>query len=344
MNLKLMKDVCNTPGVSGYEDPVQAVVTKYLEKSCDEVHMDRMCNVIGKKKSKLKGAKGKDPVRVILAAHADEVGLMVRHIDDNGYIYVRPLGGINTVNVVSQIVVIHGKKEIKGVIAPGAPIKDNKIDLNDLRIDTGLTGKEVKRSVEPGDVVSFAQEFVQLNDKIIMARNYDDRMGTYCLLEAMNRVGPTEAEIYAVSSTQEEVGTRGIETAAHAIQPTVGLAIDGSMPHNAYRKSCEATCQMGQGAGIYIADNLTIGSPALIKHLFKLGKTYKFACQKNIGGATDAGKIQRMGSGCLTTTVGVPTRYMHSTVQLCHEDDVEATVELLVRFMEHAHELGEVVR
>jgi len=93
-------------------------------------------------------------------------------------------------------------------------------------------------------------------------------------------------------------------------------------------------------AGIYLIDGLTIGSPKLVELLFSLGKKYKIACQKNIGGGTDAHKIQRMGRGCLCTTVGVPTRYMHSTVQLCHEDDVEATIQLLVRFMEHAHELG----
>jgi putative aminopeptidase FrvX len=340
MNLKLLETVCNTPGIPGFEDPIQEVVTRSLKKPCDEVHTDRMGNVIGRKKSKLSGKQRKEPVRVILAAHADEIGMVVLNIDGNGYINIRALGGLNAVNIVSQRVIIHGKKDIQGVIAPGAGGQGKAPEIKDLRIDTGLSASELRKHVEPGDPVSFAQEFVQLNKKILMARNFDDRMGTYCLLEAMNRVGPTEAEIYAVSTTQEEVGTRGIETAAHVIQPDVGLAIDGSMPHSAHCDRAERTCEMGEGAGIYIVDGLTIGSPKLIKHLFALGKKYKIPCQKNIGGGTDAHKIQRMGRGCLVTTVGVPTRYMHSTVQLCHEDDVEATIQLLVRFMEHAHELG----
>ena len=341
MNLKLMETVCNTPGIPGFEDPVQAVVTKSLRKVCDEVQTDRMGNVIGRKGSKLRGRKGKDPVRVILAAHADEIGMMVRHIDDShGYIHFNAVGGLTAVNIVSQRVIIHGRKQIQGVIAPGAGDKEKVPEIKDLRIDTGLPAKEVKKLVEPGDAISLAQELVQLNPKIVMARNFDDRMGTFCLLEAMSRVGPTEAELYAVSTTQEEVGTRGIETAAYAIQPDVGLAIDGSMPHGAHIDRSERTCEMGKGAGIYLIDKLTIGSPKLVEFLFALGKEFKIPCQKNIGGGTDAHKIQRMGRGCLCTTVGVPTRYMHSTVQLCHEDDVEATIQLLVRFMEHAHELG----
>lgn len=344
MTMKMMQEVANTPGVSGYEDPVQAVVTRYLKKSCDAVHTDRMGNVIGKKKSKIKGKKGKDPVRVLLAAHADEIGMMVRHIDDQGYLYVRALGGLNTVNIVSQVVVVHGKEDVLGVLAPCGGITDNKIKLESLKIDTGLPAKEVKKLVEPGTIVSFQQPFMQLSDKVLMARNWDDRMGTYCLLEAMRRVGPTEAEIYAVSSTQEEIGCRGIETAAYAIMPQVGLAIDGSMPTSAVGGAKDRTCTFGGGAGIYLIDKLTIGSPPLVNHLFKIGKKYKIACQKNIGGGTDANKIQRMGAGCLATTVGVPTRYMHSTVQLCHADDVEATVQLLVKFMETAHELGGVTR
>ncbi|MDP6112777.1 MAG: M42 family peptidase [Planctomycetota bacterium] len=344
MNLKLLETVCNTPGIPGFEDPIQAVVTGCLKKACNEVHTDRMGNVIGRKKSKLRGRKGKEPVRVILAAHADEIGMIARHIDGQGYIHVNAVGGLNAINIVSQRVIIHGRKQIQGVIAPGAGSQGKAPEIKELRIDTGLPPKEVKKLVEPGDPISFAQEFVHLNKKVLMARNFDDRMGTFCLLEAMSRVGPTEAEIYAVSTTQEEVGTRGIETAAYVIQPDVGLAIDGSMPNGAHGDRTERTCEMGEGAGIYLIDGLTIGSPKLIELLFALGKKYKIPCQKNIGGGTDAHKIQRMGRGCLCTTVGVPTRYMHSTVQLCHEDDVEATIQLLVRFMEHAHELGGVCR
>jgi len=343
IDIELMREICNTPGLPGHEDPIQAVVTRHFEKSCDEVSMDRMGNVIGIKRKAL-GDLSKEPVRVMIAAHCDELGMMVRHIDNDGYLFCTRMGGIDPISCVSQIVTVHGKRDIKGVIPHHTPVKDNAIDHLDLRVDTGLPPDVVKSLVEPGDLISFAQEFVQFDEKILMARNFDDRMSTYCLVEAMRRVGPTEAQIYAISSTQEEVGTRGIEPAVRAIEPVVGLAIDGAMPHSCNIDKTQRSCDFGKGTGIYLIDNVTIGSPALVRFLFELGKKYGIPCQKNLGGGTDANKIQRAGKGCLATTIGVPTRYMHSTTQLCHADDVEATVQLMVRFMEHAHELGEVMR
>jgi len=338
-----MKEITETPGLPGYEEAIQAVVKKHFDQSCDEVRFDRMGNLIGKKKSSL-GDSCKDPVRVMIAAHCDELGMMVRHIDADGYLHCMRMGGIDPISCVSQVVTVHGKRNIKGVIPHGTPVKDNAINPNDLRVDTGLPAEEVKALVEPGNLISFCQEFIQFDENILMARNFDDRMSTYCLVEAMRRVGPTKAEIYAVSSTQEELGTRGIEPLVRVIEPVVGLAIDGAMPHSCNVDKTARTCDLGEGTGIYLIDNFTVGSPPLIKFLFELGEKYNISCQKNIGGGTDANKIQRAGKGCLATTIGVPTRYMHSTTQLCHVDDVEATIQLMIRFMEHAHELGDVTR
>ncbi len=336
---ELLARVCNAPGVPGHEDAAQDVVREVLGGCCDEVRTDRLGNVIG-----LKRASGVERApRVLLAAHADEVGMMVKHIDDSGFIHFEPLGGLNAQVIGSQPVVIHGRRPVGGVVVPDTrrDKKDKLPELKDVVIDTGLPREDLTKWVEVGDVVTFAQEFVELNEKVFMGRNFDDRIGTYCLLEAMRRVGPTRVDVYAASTVQEEVGVRGATVAAYAVEPDIGVAIDGSVTRGAYIAKHERICELGKGTGIYIMDRLTIGDRALVRFLFQLCERHGISSQKNIGGGTDASAIQRARAGALTTTIGAPVRYMHTTVQICHADDIEATVELLRVFLESAHELLE---
>ncbi len=264
--------------------------------------------------------------------------MMVKHIDADGFIRFQGVGGLNPQVLVSQRVIIHGRKPVKGVIVPrraGEPLPA----LEEMLIDVGLPREAVCEAVEVGDIVTFAQELEQLNDKVYMGRNFDDRIGTYCLLDAMQNLGPTQVDVYAVSSVQEEVGVRGMPMAAYAIEPDIGLALDGSVTWGAHIPKHDYICAMGEGTGIYLIDNLTIGDRRLIRFLIDLCEQHGIAYQRNIGGGTDASAIQRTKEGALSTTVGAPVRYMHSTVQLCHEDDIEATVSLLKVFLEHAHEM-----
>ncbi|MBT4140385.1 MAG: M42 family peptidase [Candidatus Latescibacteria bacterium] len=338
MNRDLLEAVCKTPGIPGYEDEIQDVVQAYLNPICDEVSRDRVGNVIGLKRATHPPTNGDRPLRVILAAHADEVGMMVKHIDADGFIRFQPVGGLNPQVLVSQRVIIHSKKKVNGVIVPrraGHPLPT----LDEMLIDVGLPRANVCEAVQVGDIVTFASEFAQLNDKVYIGRNFDDRIGTYCMLDAMEHLGPTSVDVYAVSSVQEEMGVRGMPMAAYAIEPDIGLALDGSVTWGAHIPKHEHICAMGEGTGIYIIDNLTIGDRRLVYFLFDLCEKNNITYQRNIGGGTDASAIQRTKSGALSTTVGAPVRYMHSTVQLCHEDDIEATVALLKVFLEHAHEL-----
>jgi len=342
MNIDLLKRVCNTPGVSGFEDPAQKVVTEALSTCCDDVRGDRMGNVIGLKKATCPPAGAERPLRVILAAHVDEIGMMVKHIDDKGFISVIQLGGLNVQCIVSQRLIIHGKKPVGGVVVPyNKPDSKDKIPtLDDLRIDTGLSPDVLGELVDIGDIVTFDVPVEQLNDKVYVGRNFDNRLGVYCMIEAMRRLGDTRVDAYAVSTVQEEVGVRGIPAAAFVIEPDMGLAIDGSLCWGAYGDEHQKNTALGGGAGIYIMDGLTIGNPRLVSFLYDVCGKSGIAFQKNIGGGTDASALQRSRAGVLATTVGAPVRYMHSTVQLCHDDDVEATIALLAAFLEHAHELS----
>ena len=342
MDAALLERVVNTPGIPGFEDPIQDVVAEILRPHCDEVRRDRMGNVIGLRRAAEPPGGAERPLRVVLAAHADEIGMMVKHIDGDGFIHFVPVGGLNAQAIVSQHVIVHGRQPVHGVIVPG---KGDKVPaVEDMLIDVALPKDAVCELVQVGDVVTFAQELVQLNDKVYMGRNFDDRIGTYCLLEAMARLGPTVADIYAVSTVQEEKGVRGMPVAAFAIEPHMGLAIDGSPTWGCHVAKHQNICALGEGAGIYIMDGLTIGDRRLVRFLFDLCEKHGIPCQRNIGGGTDASAIQRTRTGALSTTVGAPVRYMHSTVQLAHADDIEATVALLTAFLEHAHELEEAIR
>jgi len=341
MDRRLLELVCNTPGIPGFEELIQDVVEETLRPRCDEVRRDRMGNVIGLKKA-TRPPKGRRPLRVLAAAHADEIGMMVKHIDGEGFIRFEPVGGLNAQAIVSQQVIIHGREPVNGVIVPTEG--ETPPAMKDMLIDVGLLEDEVCRRVEIGDVITFAQELVQLNEQVYLGRNFDDRLGTYCLLDAMNRLGPTKVDVYAVSTVQEEKGVRGMPVAAFAIEPDIGLAIDGSLTWGAHVPRHQNLCTLGEGTGIYLMDGLTIGDRRLVRFLFELCEKHAIPYQRNIGGGTDASAIQRARTGALATTVGAPTRYMHSTVQLAHADDIDATVRLLVAFLENAHGLESVAR
>lgn len=340
MDFDLLERIVNTPGISGYEDAVQEVVAAEMRLACDDVRTDRLGNVIGLRKAA--DATDKAP-RVALAAHVDEIGAIVKHIDGDGYIRVQRVGGLYPQTLQSQVVIVHGREPLKGVIAPDFNLREgDKIPSpDDLLIDLGLPRETVEEMVQLGDPITFAQELVRLNDKVVMGRNFDDRIGTYCLLEAMKRVDTLHVDAYFVSTVQEEVGVRGMPVAAFGIEPDLGLAIDGSLVRAAHVKTHSVTCEMGKGAGIYLIDNLTIGDRRLVKFLCGLCERDGIPFQRNIGGGTDASAMQRSRLGTIATTVGAPVRYMHSTVQLCHIDDIEATIRLLAAFIEHAHEMCE---
>ena len=338
VDVQLLREISNAHGISGFEDDVQNVVRGHLRSSCDEVSTDRLGNVTGLRRAA--GDRDGAP-RLVLAAHSDEIGFMVRHIDERGYLRVALVGGIHAHTSTSQRVVVHGREPVKGVVVPVHPVhaKPEELSPEDLFIDVGLPVEQVRELVEVGDPVSYAQEFEELNDNVVLGRNFDDRIGTYCLVQAMRDVGETQVDVYAVSTVQEELGVRGATVVGNATLPDIAVAIDGSLPRGPYVDEHVWTTEFGAGTGIYVMDRLTMGSPKLVAFLVDLCRRRGIPFQRNVGGGTDASALQRSGLGALATTIGAPVRYMHSTVQLCHVDDIDATVALLVALMECGHEL-----
>lgn len=346
--MELLRKLSNTPGVSGFEEPVQQVVKAELEPFCDSVHIDKIGNVIGLKRG-IRTEQGRLPLKVMLAAHMDEIGFMVKYIDRDGFVRFMPIGGFDPRTLVAQRVIIHGQRDVKGVVAPqpnwilNDKDRQKVLEINELVIDTGMDRETITNLVSIGDVISLAQPFEELNEKVVVGRNFDDRVGVYVMLEAMKRIKECQVDVYAVATVQEEVGLRGVPTATYAIEPDVGIALDGSLASDVpYAKEEEKHCIMGAGTGIYVMDRLTISDRKLVKFLMQLAQNQGIKTQINLGGGTDASIIQRHRTGARVCTIGAPTRYMHSTVQMCSVDDIESTIELLVAFLHNAHkgELG----
>ncbi len=344
--MNLLRVLSDTPGVSGFEERVREVVIAELEPVCDEVQVDRIGNVIGIKRA-AGAAEGSVCPKVMLAAHMDEIGFMVKHIDREGFVRFMPIGGFDPRTLTAQRVIIHGEHDVKGVIAPqpnwiqSDGERGKVLAIKDLVIDAGLSRDEMSSVVTIGDVISLAQSFEELNDKVVAGRNFDDRVGVYTMLEAMKRVPDCQVDIYAVATVQEEVGLRGVPTAANAIDPDIGIAIDGSLASDIpYAKDEDRHCVMGAGTGIYIMDSRTISDRKLVRFLVQLAEENGIKYQMNLGGGTDASIIQRHRTGARVCTIGPPTRYMHSTAQLCSKEDIESTIQLLVAFLETAHTGG----
>ena len=349
MNIDLLAELSNVPGVAGFEHEAQKLIADELRPYADELWTDRMGNVIALRRARRPSRE--KPFRLLYAAHVDEIGFMVAHIDNRGFISFVPIGGFDERTLPSHRVTVHGTAgahpvRVEGVIPtkPGwmSDEEDRKkvIPIDELFIDTGLPAERVKSVVQVGDAINLSKEFEVLNDEIVTGRNFDDRVGTYSLVDSFRRIEENTVDVYAVSTVQEEVGVRGVPTAAHAIGADICVAIDGSLPADIpFAKPNRDQCPIGGGTGIYLMDNRTIGDRDLLRGLMETCERHAIAYQRNIGGGTDASAVQRAGLGAKATTIGAPTRYMHSTVQMCHVRDIQATADLLAHFPQYAHEI-----
>ena len=345
MNESLLRALCDAPGVSGWEDEVRELARAEMEPHADEIRVDRLGNLIAvRRATRHRGVS--PPLKVMVAAHLDEIGFMVKAIDERGFIRVQPVGGFDPRTLVSQRAVVHGRQRVGAVFAPipnwieSDEERRRVTPLERLVLDTGLPGDVVRARVEVGDYVTLAAQFEVLNDGVVVARNFDDRLGVYVLVEMLRELDDLAVDLYAVGTTQEEVGVRGAAVAAYEIDPDVGVALDGSVSSDVpYARDDLQYTRLGAGVGIYRFDRLTISDRPLYHLLVATARRHEIPFQVTMWGGTDASAMQRTRSGALACTVGVPVRYMHSTVQLAHRDDIEGNIALMRHFLARAHEL-----
>ncbi|HVC83204.1 MAG TPA: M42 family metallopeptidase [Chloroflexota bacterium] len=343
MNFELLKRLCETPGVAGHEDALRAVVREELGPLVDEVRTDPLGNVIAIK-------RGTAQRSVMLAAHMDEIGFIVKWVDGKGFLRLHPLGGFDPNALFAQRVIVHGTGgALPGVLMPSVkPIHlrqgDPKpLNLDDYFVDLGLPSETIAASVEIGDMVTLERATVRTGD-CVTSKALDDRLGLYVMIEAVRAARDPRATILAVATVQEEVGLRGAQTAAEGLHPDIGVALDVTLALDLPGESMadqHSVTRLGAGTAIKLTDGSSISDHRLVTHFRRLARRENIPHQLEIlpRGGTDAGAIQRSGAGVPSITLSIPTRYVHTVDETAHVDDIQASVDLLARFLEEAHQL-----
>lgn len=346
MNVKLLQQLTEAHGVPGQEEQIRKIVRNELKSIC-KISTDTMGNMICYLPAKKKPAKG-TPKKLMLAAHMDEIGFIVKHIDDKGFLRVQPLGGWDPRQMFSQRVFVHTQKGmLNGVLIYATkpkhmltPEEMNKPPtIENFFVDIGMSGAQAKKAVRLGDMVTMNRTFQQMG-KLITCKSMDDRVSVFVMIEAMKKVKNNQVDVYAVATVQEEVGLRGATASGWSIQPDVAVAIDITLA-NDYPGIPEQdhTTKLGEGAAIKIMDSSLICHPKVVEHFRKLAEKKKIKHQIEIlsMGGTDAGGIQRLHGGIPSFTLSIPTRYVHTVNETVHQDDVQACVDLLAAYIEDCH-------
>ncbi len=324
----------NGHGVSGFEYTLSKAVIDAFTPLCDSVKIDKMGNVIAHKKGSGDGA-----VKIMMAAHLDEIGFMVKYIEDNGFIRFTTIGGIDPRTTIGQEVWVHGVETILGVVGSKPPhLQDAKeqeetIKLEDMIIDTGYSKEKLLELVSIGDTITVKRDTVKLLNTKAAGKAMDDRAGVAALLETLKMLQGMNhyPDVYMVATVQEEVSMTGAFTSTYHIQPDIGIAVDVGFGTTPELEKAD-TIELGKGPGITIGGNV---HPTLVKRLFETGKVHGIPCQKDVAPGptgTDARAMQITKEGIPALVVSIPLRYMHTSVELLDLEDIHHTARLLAQF------------
>lgn len=338
MSFELLKELTEAPGIPGREEGIRSIVERELRGVVDAVRVDTLGNLIA-----YRPGTSKKPRRVMYAAHMDEIGFIVRFIDDNGFIRLNPVGGHDPRNTVVQRVRVFGKEELLGVVSSAVkPVhvqteedKKKVLTVDDLFIDVGLSAKEVKKIVSPGDMVVLDRQTSRLGGRVT-GKAMDNRTAVYSLLQALKQSGASRDETFAVFTVQEEVGLRGAQTSGYGVAPEIAVALDTTLALDTPGiEAKDAITRLGEGVGLTVMDGSFITDHGLLKEFEKLAEKSKIKYQPNIlpRGGTDAAAIQRAREGARAITISLPTRYIHSSIETIDWNDLEAKVDLVAAYM-----------
>ncbi len=334
----LLEKLSNARGVSGNESQVREILIDAVRDRVDNWRVDTLGNLIVTKSTT--GARRKTAPRVMLAAHMDEVGLLIVHHESNGQLRFRKIGGIDDRVLLSKVVLI-GKDKVPGVIGV-KPIhllkpkeRDQILEVEALSIDIGAKSREeAQQAVKIGDYASFATEFASIGDGLVKGKALDDRAGCAMLVEILKRDYPLN--LVGVFTTQEEVGLRGARVAAYAVEPQIAMALECTGCDDTPKPKDERLgLRMGAGPAITITDNSVIADRRLVSLLIETANENRLPYQVKppMRGGTDAGRIHLTREGVPSAVVSVPARYIHSPVNLIKTQDYENTISLLVKML-----------
>ncbi len=331
LNIPLLKEICETAGAPGFENRIREIVLREVDPLVDRVTVDNLGNVTAFK-------KGKQSKKVMIAAHMDEIGFIVTHIDDKGFLRFHTLGGFDPKTLTAQRVIVHGKKDLVGVMG-SKPIhimtteERNKVpQIHDYFIDLGMDKKEVEKYISVGNPITRQRELIEMGN-CVNCKSIDNRVSVFILIETLRKLKSIPYDVYAVFTVQEEVGIRGASVAAHQIEPDFGFGLDttiaydvpGAQPH-------EKVTSLGGGAGIKIMDSSTICDVRMVEYMKKTANKSKIKWQPEIlqAGGTDTAGIQRMGkTGAIAGAISIPTRHIHQVIEMADKTDISSCISLL---------------
>jgi len=332
---KLLQNLTEAFAPSGYEDKVRGIVRAEVEPLADEIKVDVLGNLIVRKRP---GRQTKDTRKIMIAAHMDEIGLIVSHVDQNGFVRFSPIGGVFRRYVPGgRVRFLNGTQ---GVLGFDRLDHVNELPtLDKVYIDVGATSKK-DSPVKIGDVAAFDRPFTELGNRLV-AKSMDDRVGVLVAIEALRALKSSPHDVYFVFTTQAEVGTRGAATSAYGIDPDVGIAIDVT-PAGDTPNALKMEMALGKGPCIKIQDPGMIADPRVVQWMIRAAEKAKLPYQREVllRGGTDARAIQLTRAGVPAGCISIPVRYVHSPSEMVDSSDVQNSVKLLTAVLRTPIDLG----
>ncbi len=325
---QLLKTLTETFGPSGYEDEVRKLILKEVKPLADEVRVDALGNLIVHKKP---AKNSKNPRRIMLAAHMDEIGVIASHIDRKGFVRFTNVGGtFGKYTLGARVRFMNG---VTGVVGYDRMENvDAALSINKMYIDVGATKKE-DCPVKVGDFAAFERSYMEIGDRLV-AKSMDDRSGVAVLIETLRAIKSTPNDLYFVFTTQEEVGLRGAGTAAYGIDPEIGIAVDvtatGDTP-----ASLKMAMELGKGPCVKFRDPGMLADPRVVDWMITTAEKAKIPYQREVllMGTTDGKEIQISRAGVMTGALSISCRYVHSASEMVDYNDLKNSVKLLTAML-----------
>ncbi len=333
INIDLLREITEVAGAPGHEQRIREVVLREVTPLVDEVKVDNMGNVYAIK-------KGAEQKRVMVGAHMDEIGFIVTHIDDNGFVRFHTLGGFDPKTLTAQRIIIHGTEDVIGVMGSKpihvmSPEERAKMPkTTDYFIDLGMKKEEVEKIVSIGNPITRERGLIEMGD-CVNCKSLDNRLAVFILIETLRELKDKKVpfDVYGVFTVQEEVGIRGANVAALEIKPDFGFGLDTTIAYDVPgARPEEMITKLGEGTAIKIMDSGTICDYRMIKYMESIANKHNIKNQKEIlpAGGTDTSGIQRMNpGGAIAGAVSIPTRHIHQSIEMAHKEDIFGSINLL---------------
>lgn len=332
INIGLLTEICEAAGAPGQEQRIREIVLREVTPLVDKVRIDNMGNVTAIQKGKSSNKK------VMIGAHMDEIGFIVTHIDENGFIRFHTLGGFDPKTLTAQRVIIHGKKDLVGVMGSKpihvmSPEERNKPPkIKDFFIDMGMPKDEVEKYVSIGDTITRERKLIEMGN-CVNCKSIDNRVSVFILIEMLRELKDAPYDVYGVFTVQEEVGIRGANVATQEVRPDFGFGLDTTIAFDVPGAAGhEKITELGKGAAIKVMDSSTICDYRMVEYMKQTADKYNINYQLEIltGGGTDTAGIQRFTpGGSIAGAVSIPTRHIHQVIEMADKDDIRKSIDLL---------------